>query len=78
MSGTTGMNKNLKLYIFNGLRIEKDGWPLAKIGSRKAEALLTYLVLTQQPQPREVLADLLWDDRTQQQAMGNLRRELSD
>ncbi|MEM7802019.1 MAG: hypothetical protein AAF633_22685 [Chloroflexota bacterium] len=44
---------------------------------RRAEGLLVYLGLSDKPQPREVLADLLWDDRSQQQAMGNLRRELS-
>ncbi len=72
------MTESPKLYTFNGLQLLEDGQTPSKIGSRKAEALLSYLVLNPKPQPRDVLADLLWDDRTQQQAMSNLRRELSE
>jgi DNA-binding SARP family transcriptional activator len=45
----------------------KAGEPLAGVNSRKVEALFIYLTLAERPQPREILADLLWDDRTQQQ-----------
>ena len=71
------MSANLSVYTFGGLRILKAGELLTGIDSRKVEALFIFLALAEQPQPREILADLLWDDRTQQQAGANLRRVLS-
>ncbi len=71
------MSGNLSVYTFGGLRFLKSGEPPAGVDSRKVEALFIYLALSQRPQPREILADLLWDDRTQQQAQANLRRVLS-
>ena len=71
------MNEKLSIYTFGGLRILDAGEPLAGVESRKIEALFIYLALADRPQPREVLAELLWDDRTQQQAGANLRRVLS-
>ena len=71
------MSENLSVYTFGGLRILSAGEPLAGVDSRKVEALFIYLALAARPQPREILADLLWDDRTQQQAGANLRRVLS-
>ena len=41
--------------------------------SRRTEALFVYLLRTGQPQAREVLANLFWDDLPQTQAAGNLR-----
>ncbi|MBI5566134.1 MAG: tetratricopeptide repeat protein [Chloroflexi bacterium] len=63
----------LTLHALGGLRLTLDGQPVADLVSRKAEALLIYLACHAQPQPRDVLADLLWDDATQTQAAGNLR-----
>jgi DNA-binding SARP family transcriptional activator len=60
-----------------GLTIQVDEKPVTNLASRKAEALLIYLTIEQRPVPREFLADLLWDDRSQAQAMGNLRVILS-
>ena len=60
------------------MQVLQDGQPLTDFASRKAEALLAYLLLNPQPHPRETLADLLWDDRTQKQALGNLRVLLSN
>ncbi len=67
------MSKGLQIYTLGGVRILRDGQPLAGFGTRKAEALLVYLACTWRPHPREALADLLWDERSQSQAMGNLR-----
>ena len=47
------------------------------LGTRKAGALLAYLVMHKRPFSRERLADLLWDDRPQEQASANLRSLLS-
>lgn len=46
---------------------------LDEFRSRKEAALLFYLAQTGEAQERAVIADLLWDDRTTKQALGNLR-----
>jgi len=63
----------LEISTLGGLRIALGGQVVADIGSRKAEALLIYLACSRRPQPREVLADLFWDERTSPQALANLR-----
>lgn len=67
------MSAPLSLITLGGLEIRQDGQPLGGLASRKAEALLVYLAMEDKPHAREVLADLLWDDRTTAQALGNLR-----
>ncbi|MEM7114812.1 MAG: BTAD domain-containing putative transcriptional regulator [Chloroflexota bacterium] len=68
----------LEIYTLGGLRIVRDGEPLTKLASRKVEGLLVYLACVGRSQPREVLAELLWDDFTQSRAMNNLRVVLSN
>lgn len=63
----------LTLHALGGLRLTLDDRPVTDLVSRKAEALLIYLACHAHPQPRDVLADLLWDDASQTQAAGNLR-----
>ena len=63
----------LTLHALGGLRLTLDDQPVVDLVSRKAEALLIYLACHPHPQPRDVLADLLWDDASQSQAAGNLR-----
>ena len=67
----------LEICLLGGVTIKKNGAPVTGLASRTAEALLAYLACTGRPHPRETLADLLWDDRPQAQAMGNLRVLLS-
>ncbi|MCA9965131.1 MAG: tetratricopeptide repeat protein [Anaerolineales bacterium] len=67
----------LKLFLLGGAGLKLDGEPLVGLASRKAEALLIYLACQPQPQPRDLLATLLWDDRPQQRALGNLSVLLS-
>jgi DNA-binding SARP family transcriptional activator len=62
------MRNELEIYTLGGLRLLWDDEPIPDLGSRKAEALLVYLACTGRAQSREVLADLLWDDRSQSQA----------
>ena len=64
---------SLKIFTLGGLSIQRGADPVSGFASRKVEALLVYLACTRFPQPREVLADLLWDERSQDRAMGNLR-----
>ena len=67
----------LDIRTFGGLHITRDGVPLSGFATRKVEALLVYLACQSRPCAREVLADLLWDDRPQAQAQANLRAALS-
>ncbi len=67
----------VEIHTFGGLRITRDGLPVAGFTTRKVEALLVYVACQGRPCPRETLADLLWDDRPQAQAQTNLRATLS-
>jgi predicted ATPase/DNA-binding SARP family transcriptional activator len=62
----------LELTTLGGLTLLYDGVPLTGLASSKAKALLVYLACTKRSQPREVLADLLWDDLPLNRARGNL------
>lgn len=66
------MRDLLAIFLCGGVRIERANAPVTGLASRKAEALLAYLVCTRRPHSREKLATLLWDDRPQAQALGNL------
>ncbi len=63
----------LTLHALGGLRLTLNDLPVADLVTRKAEALRVYLACSPHPQPRDVLADLLWDDASHTQAAGNLR-----
>lgn len=71
------MSNQLVIRLFGGVEIELAGRPLTDLGTRKADALLAYLVCHHRPFAREQLAELLWDEREQQQALANLRSVLS-
>lgn len=63
------------LFLFGPPRLERDGQPL-QLGSRKALALLSYLVVESQPHARDKLANLLWPESDQTLSRGSLRRTL--
>lgn len=67
------MRDNLQIFTLGGLSIQVDGEPLTELASRKAEALLVYLACNRRTHARELLAEMLWDERTQSQAKANLR-----
>jgi WD40 repeat protein/DNA-binding SARP family transcriptional activator/type II secretory pathway predicted ATPase ExeA len=67
----------LQIFTFGGLRVLRGETPVAGLDTRKAEALLVYLACNPRRHPREVLADLFWDERSQSQAMANLRVALA-
>ena len=67
---------DIKLLLLGAPGIERAGAP-AEVDTRKALALLAYLVLGGQPQRRDTLAVLLWPDYDQARARGALRRTLS-
>lgn len=63
--------------LLGGLTVTQARQPIPKLISRKADVLLAYVAQEQRPHNREVLATLLWDDRTQKQALANLRTLIS-
>src|SRR5262245_24770518 len=67
---------NLKLGLLGPPRIEDESGPV-EIQRRKAVALLAYLAVKGEGQPRDSLATLLWPDSSQSEARMALRRDLS-
>ena len=52
----------MRIKLLGVLQIEKEAGEISEVmKSNKGCALLAYLLITNAPQPREVLADLLWD-----------------
>jgi DNA-binding SARP family transcriptional activator len=66
----------LRLFFFGAPRIERDGQRVEP-DTRKAVALLSYLVVTGQPQTRDALAALLYPEHDDTHAKAALRRTLS-
>jgi WD40 repeat protein/DNA-binding SARP family transcriptional activator len=73
--GETG---SLEISTLGGLSIRVAGQPLTTLKTRKVEGLLVYLACNPREHPRESLAELFWQDRSQAHAMTNLRSALSD
>ena len=71
------MTQPLTLKLFGGLVIEKGGEPVTGLVTQKAEVLLAYLACHPRPHSRELLATMLWDGRSQKQALSNLRTLLT-
>jgi hypothetical protein len=67
----------LEIRTLGGLSIKREGEPVTGFASRKVEALLVYLACTGRTHSREVLAELLWEERTPERAMANLRVALT-
>ena len=63
--------------LLGTLKIEQDGQLSPVMSSQKGCALLAYLILKQQPQSRESVADLLWESTTTSQSLTRLRTLLS-
>ncbi len=79
------MTPQLQLRLLGNVSIQLDGEPVTGLPSRAAEGLLIYLACHDRPLARERLAELFWADRSQKQALTNLRtiltalrRELGD
>ena len=51
----------LKIQLMGDFRLEENGRPLDLPPSKKARALLAYLITTKRPQRREHLCDLFWE-----------------
>lgn len=70
------MNDLLRMSLLGSVVVTQAQQEVAGFRSRKALALLIYLACTNGSQRREALADLLWADCSQQQALSNLRTAL--
>ncbi len=75
--GKNLLHAHFKLFTFGNVKIELDGKPIDRFPSRAAEAALIYLAYHNHPIPRDTLATLFWEGRTQKNARGNLRTILS-
>jgi predicted ATPase/DNA-binding SARP family transcriptional activator len=71
------MGSGLVIRLLGGLTIEQDEEIVTGLVTRKAEVLLAYLAVERRPHGRENLATLFWDDRSQEQALSNLRTLLT-
>ena len=65
-----------QVYFFGAPRLEFQGQQVA-IDTRKALALLSYLLLSGEPQSRDTAAALFWPESNQTSARAALRRTLS-
>lgn len=66
----------MSVNLFGSPQIKRGNEQLS-LQRRKDLALLIYLICTAQPQSRDTLAALLWQDQTQTEARSNLRKSLS-
>jgi DNA-binding SARP family transcriptional activator len=66
------MTDLLEIALLGEVTLKLGGIPLTGLASRRTEALLIYLICTRRPHTREALANLLWDERSQSQALGDL------
>ncbi len=71
-----GAGVGARIALLGPPAVTRDGTPVT-FDTRKAMALLAYLVLTARPVAREGLCDLLWPDQDPERARGALRRTLS-
>ena len=71
------MNAQLRIHTLGSVSVERDGHVITDFDSRKVQALLVYLACTGRPHSREVLAELLWEEHTQSQALSNLNVALT-
>ena len=69
----TNLDQFLRISLFGGIKIERQGEALTEFASRKVDALVAYLARNPGMHQRERVATMLWDDRPQDRALGNLR-----
>ena len=69
---------DLELKLLGQMESRLPSGALLNLSTRKAEVLLAYLALTPGSRhPRERLVNLLWSDRSEEQARNSLRQCLS-
>ena len=71
------MHSSRQINLLGTMTVEEADHPTGVMKSPKGMALLSYLIVTQQVQSREYLADLLWDAENTSKSLTNLRHLLS-
>ncbi len=66
----------IQVKLFGGANLSIDGHPV-DLDTRKAMALLAYLLITGRPHHRDALSTFFWPEADQTSARGALRRTLS-
>ena len=69
--------KPARIFLFGGLKFQSGSNVVTRFRTQKTATLLAYLSLHPGPQPREVLADLLWPDDAPEAARHSLRTAFS-
>ncbi|MEZ4861155.1 MAG: BTAD domain-containing putative transcriptional regulator [Caldilineaceae bacterium] len=69
---------HLAISCFGAFQVMLDGRPVSGFTSKKAQALLAYLVVERRSHNREELAGLLWPDYPEASARTNLRNALAN
>ncbi|MFN8482331.1 MAG: BTAD domain-containing putative transcriptional regulator [Anaerolineae bacterium] len=67
-----------RLFMFGPVRLERDATAAPGLESRKALALLCYIVLRGERVARPHLVDMFWGDMAEERGRHNLRRVLSN
>jgi len=68
----------LEISLFGPPQFRLDGVLIDHFGTRKAQALLTYLACHHRPLSRDLLAGMFWADKPEVVAKNNLRRVLPE
>ena len=71
------IESSLKLRLLGSFEVMLHNVRLTNFGSRKAQALLFYLVMKDTPVARDTLVALLWPEMTERAAKNNLRTTLA-
>jgi DNA-binding SARP family transcriptional activator/predicted ATPase len=74
--GIDTVNSMLKINLLGRTSSNLNGSPTLAFRTRKAEAILYYLVMAAQPIDRSTIAELFWSDMTTANAQKNLRSVL--
>lgn len=64
----------LRLHLLGGSQISWNETPVTALHAAKGRALLCYLALAGRPQPRLALASIFWGEKSDAQALVNLRQ----
>ncbi len=70
---------DLKIHLLGQFQVSLNGESVSSFVSDKARALLAYLAVEgDHPQRRDILAHLLWPNKTDNRARANLRQVLAN
>lgn len=72
------MSASISIRLLGIPEVERTGAPFDGFESRKALALLSYLIIQQKAISRTRLADLFWGDKPEKRGRGNLSRVLNN